>query len=94
MSISKIFDIPKYYYFEAGNDYIGSLNGFNFKIQTGEDLTVYAYHGAKCFDLSEPYLKETFQKSESEYNNLVKWLENAYSQHKQTEYYTKRISLK
>lgn len=94
MSISKIFDIPKYYYFEAGNQYIGSLNGFNFKIETGTDLNVYVYHGVKCFTLSEPYLKETFQNSESGYNNLIHWLEDAYLQHQQTEYYTKRISLR
>jgi hypothetical protein len=94
MSTSSVFDIPKYYYFEAGNGYVGSLNGMNFKIDNGSELTVYVYRGTKCFNLSEPYLKETFQKSEPEYARMLKWLEDTYSEHTQTEYFTRRISLK
>ena len=41
--VSKIFDIPPYYYFESGNDYSGSknLNQFNYKVEYGkENLTL------------------------------------------------------
>ena len=37
--VSKIFDIPPYYYFESGNDYSGSknLNQFNYKVEYGKE---------------------------------------------------------
>lgn len=93
MSTSKIFDIPQYYYFEAGNDYIGSLNGMNFKIDNGDNLTVSLYHGVKCFELSEVYQQETFDKNDKGYSNLITWLENEYLKHKQSKFYTTRINL-
>ena len=37
-SVSRIFEIPKLYYFEAGNDYSGSRDDFSFKIVNGEKL--------------------------------------------------------
>lgn len=94
MSVSKIFDIPQYYYFEAGNDYVGSLNGLNFKIKYGENLTICLYHGVKCYELSKPYLQETFSKDAQGYSKLVEWLECKYIEHQQTEFYSQRMSLK
>jgi len=93
MSVSNIFDMPQYYYFEAGNNYVGSLNGMNFKIDNGEDLKVYLYHYVKCFELCEPYLQKTFVKNEQGYTQLIKWLEEAYLEHQKTEFYNNRISL-
>ncbi|MCC8070096.1 MAG: hypothetical protein LIO71_10165 [Ruminococcus sp.] len=94
MSISNIFDIPQYYYFEAGNDYVGSLNGLNFKIKHSDVLTIYLYHGAKSYELSEPYAKETFSNDVQGYSELVQWLESEYLTHKQTEFYGNRIKLR
>ena len=93
MSVSKIFDMPKFYYFEAGNNYVGSLNGMSFKIENTESLKVYTYHGTKCFELSEPFQEETFPKSENGYTELINWLENTYLEHTKTEFFNKRIKL-
>jgi hypothetical protein len=94
MSASKVFDIPKYYYFEAGNSYLGSLNGMNFKIDnTEEELVVYLYYGVKSFELSTPYTQKSFPKSEEGYAELIPWLENEYQTHTQTEHFTTRIRL-
>ena len=40
--VSKIFDIPPYYYFESGNDYSGSknLNQFNYKVEYGKENSI------------------------------------------------------
>ena len=32
MSVSEIFEIPKFFYFESGNDFSGSLKDFSYKI--------------------------------------------------------------
>lgn len=93
MSASKVFDIPKYYYFEAGNNYIGSLNGMNFKIDNTEELVVYLYYGVKCFELSTPYIQKSFLKSEEGYAELVSWLECEYQKHTETEQFSERVSL-
>ena len=38
-SVSKIFEVPKFYYFESKNDYSGSVGDFAYKIKYGENLT-------------------------------------------------------
>ena len=38
MSVSEIFEIPKYYYFESGNDFSGSKDDFSYKIHNGDTL--------------------------------------------------------
>jgi hypothetical protein len=86
--------MPEYYYFEAGNGYIGSLNGMNFKIANGEKLDVYLYHGSKSFDKSEPYLQKDFEKTADGYANLISWLEDEYLKHKESEFYSNRLTLK
>jgi hypothetical protein len=93
MSASKVFDIPRYYYFEAGNNYLGSLNGMNFKIDNTDELVVYLYYGIKAFELSTPYMQKSFPKSEDGYAELISWLESEYQKHSQTEHFTKRIKL-
>lgn len=94
MSASKIFDIPEYYYFKAGNDYIGSLNGLNFKITSGENLVVYVYYGVKCFELSEISQQQSFSQTKDGYKDLISWLEDVYLKHKETPLFKTRISLK
>lgn len=94
MSVSKIFDLPQYYYFEAGNNYLGSLNGLNFKIDSNENLEIYLYYGIKCFELSETFKHKTFPNDKDGYADLISWLENEYLQHKNTSHYKTRFSLR
>ena len=88
------FDIPQYYYFQAVNDYLGSRNGLNFKITCSDSLNIELYHGTKCYELSKPYLQETFEKSSKGYSSLLEWLESKYLEHQNTEFYSTRISLR
>ena len=37
-SVSTVFEIPKFYYFDSGNNYSGSKGDFAYKIITGEKL--------------------------------------------------------
>ncbi|MGN1411917.1 MAG: hypothetical protein ACI4WH_05330 [Oscillospiraceae bacterium] len=94
MSASEIFDIPEYYYFKAGNDYLGSLHGLNFKITSGENLVVYIYYGVKSFELSEISQEKTFSQTENGYKDLISWLEGVYLEHKKTPLFKTRMSLK
>lgn len=98
MAVSELLDIPEYYYFESLNDYIGSLNGFNFKITTQIEtinevdsklLRVYLYHGNQCFELSTPYVRKDFEHSSEGLSALAEWIEAEYQKHTQTEYYKK-----
>ncbi len=98
MAVSTLLDIPEYYYFESLNDYIGSLNGFNFKIATQTEtinevdsklLRVYLYHGNRCFELSTPYVQKDFEHSSKGLSALAEWIETEYQKHTQTEYYKK-----
>jgi hypothetical protein len=93
MSEQKNFDVPKYYYFQAGNDYLGSLNGLNFKIVLHDEFTVYTYHGSKCFELSEVFQQENFPNSEEGYTSMMSWLENTYLEHRNSQYYTEKLSI-
>ena len=45
MSVSEILEIPKFYYFDSGNDYSGSKGDFAYKIITAEKLTAKTWHG-------------------------------------------------
>ena len=42
MSVSEIFEIPKYYYFESGNDFSGSKDDFSYKIHNGDTDPAYS----------------------------------------------------
>ena len=44
-SVSTIFDIPKFFYFDSGNDYSGSHGDFAYKIKTGDVLNCKTWHG-------------------------------------------------
>jgi hypothetical protein len=93
VSASKVFDIPPYYYFKSRNDYIGSLHGMNFRIASGDRLTVYLYYGTKSFELSEPYSQNDFDNTSEGYSKLITWLEDEYARHKLSPHYVDRIRL-
>lgn len=80
MSVSEIFEIPKYYYFQSGNNYSGSKGDFSYKIANGEKLELLAWHGKKCSMLAEIENREEFEHTEEGFMALVKRLEEIYKQ--------------
>ncbi len=78
-SVSKIFQIPKFYYFESGNDYSGSKNEFAYKIINGEVLKCITWHGKLCSMKAEIEKEKEFEKTQQGFEELVSWLEEVYS---------------
>ncbi len=78
MSVSKIFDIPKYYYFQSGNDYSGSKGDFSYKIITSDTIKCLTWHGRLCSMKAEIENQKNFEKSEEGFSELIKWLEEMY----------------
>lgn len=74
-SASKVLDIPRYYYFSSGNDYSGSLGDFTYKIKNGENLKVMTWHGRLCSEKAEIENEMEFERSESGFEAMIKWLE-------------------
>lgn len=79
-SVSDIFEIPKFYYFESGNDYSGSKGDFAYKILNGEKLKALAWHGRLCSMKATIEHEQEFDRSEEGFTELVKWLEQVYSE--------------
>ncbi len=80
MSVSEIFEIPKYYYFQSGNNYSGSKGNFSYKIINGEKLELLAWHGKKCSMSAEIENREEFERTEEGFTALIKRLEEIYKQ--------------
>ncbi len=78
MSVSQIFDIPKFYYFDSGNDYSGSKGDFAYKIVTGEKLTCRTWHGRLCSMKAQIENEAEFERSEEGFSEMIKWLEDKY----------------
>lgn len=74
-SASKVLDIPRYYYFSSGNDYSGSLGDFTYKIKNGENLKAMTWHGRLCSDKAEIENEMEFERNESGFEAMIKWLE-------------------
>lgn len=79
MSVSEIFDIPKYYYFESGNDYSGSKGDFSYKIiTTDENIKCLTWHGKLCSMKAVIENEKDFENSEKGFMELISWLEEKY----------------
>jgi len=79
MSVSEIFDIPKYYYFQSGNDYSGSKGDFSYKIiMSPENLKCLTWHGKLCSMKAEIENEKEFENSETGFSELISWLEEKY----------------
>ncbi len=78
-SVSEIFEIPKFYYFESGNDYSGSKGEFAYKITNGEKLCAMTWHGRLCSAKAQIEQQAEFERSEQGFTDLIKWLEDVYS---------------
>lgn len=78
MSASEIFDIPKFYYFESGNEYSGSKGDFSYKIKNSDNLICLTWHGKLCSMKAQIENEAEFEKSEDGFQSLIKWLEEQY----------------
>jgi hypothetical protein len=79
MSVSEIFEIPKFYYFESGNDFSGSRDDFSYKIVNGEKLKCMTWHGKLCSMKAEIESEAEFDRTEEGFRALIQWLESQYN---------------
>lgn len=79
MSVSEIFEIPKFYYFNCGNDYSGSKEDFSYKIITGEKLKCITWHGRLCSMKAQIENEAEFERTQEGFDAMIKWLEERYA---------------
>ena len=79
MSVSEIFEIPKFYYFESGNDFSGSRDDCSYKIVNGEKLKCMTWHGKLCSMKAEIESEAEFDRTEDGFRALIQWLESQYN---------------
>ena len=80
MSVSEIFEIPKFFYFESGNDYSGSKGDFSYKIINGEKLKALTWHGRLCSMKAEIEHEAEFERSEEGFKEMIRWMEDMYNE--------------
>lgn len=79
MSVSEIFEIPKFYYFDCVNDFSGSKADFAYKIITGERLKCMTWHGRLCSMKAEIENEAEFDRTQEGFDAMIKWLEERYN---------------
>lgn len=80
MSVSDIFEIPKFYYFESGNDYSGSKGDFSYKIINSDNLKCLTWHGRLCSMKAKIENEAEFEKNQDGFDSMIKWLEERYKE--------------
>lgn len=80
MSVSEIFEIPKFYYFESGNDYSGSKGDFSYKIINSDSLKCLTWHGKLCSMKAEIENEAEFEKNQDGFDAMINWLEERYKE--------------
>ena len=80
MSVSEIFEIPKFYYFESGNDFSGSKGGFAYKICNGDVLKCMTWHGRLCSMKAKIEHEAEFERTQEGFDAMIKWLEEQYKE--------------
>lgn len=80
MSVSEIFEIPKFYYFESGNDFSGSKGDFSYKICNGDVLKCMTWHGRLCSMKAEIEHEAEFERTQEGFEAMIKWLEEQYKE--------------
>ena len=79
-SVSTIFDIPKFYYFQSGNSYSGSHGNFTYKIENnGDNLKCLTWHGRLCSMKAEIENEKEFEFTQEGFDSMIKWLEEMYN---------------
>ncbi|MCM1314234.1 MAG: hypothetical protein NC205_06860 [Prevotella sp.] len=81
-SVSAIFEIPKFYYFESGNDYSGSKRDFSYKIQNGKSMKCMTWHGKLCSMKATIENEKEFDRTPEGFAEMIKWLESKYNENK------------
>lgn len=80
-SASEIFDLRNLYYYQSGNIFTGSLNGFNYKIiPDKENITALIWHGNLCSELAEIEQQKEFRLDENGFKDMINWLEEEYKE--------------
>lgn len=79
-SVSEIFEIPKFYYFDSGNNFSGSKDDFAYKIITGDTLKCMTWHGRLCSMKAKIEHEQEFERSQEGFDSMIKWLEERYSE--------------
>lgn len=77
-SASEIFDIPKFYYFQSGNDYSGSKGEFSYKIINGEKMECLTWHGRLCSMKAVIENRKEFERTAEGFHEMTEWLEKQY----------------
>ena len=72
MSVSEIFEIPKFYYFESGD--------FAYKICNGDVLKCMTWHGRLCSMKAEIEHEAEFERTQEGFEAMIKWLEEQYKE--------------
>lgn len=77
-SVSSVFEIPKFYYFESGNDYSGSKGDFSYKIINGKCMKCLTWHGKLCSMKATIENEKEFERTPEGFSEMIKWLESMY----------------
>lgn len=77
-SVSAVFDIPKFYYFDSGNDYSGSKGDFAYKIITGDAFKAMVWHGRLCSMKAKIENEAEFERDKNGFDEMIRWLEAEY----------------
>lgn len=78
MSVSEIFEIPKFYYFKSDNGFSGSKGSFSYKIVNEEKMKCLVWHGKMCSMKAEIEEEAEFEKTQEGFESMIKWLEETY----------------
>lgn len=78
-SVSTIFEIPEFYYFQSGNEYSGSKGDFSYKIQNKDSLKCLTWHGRLCSMKAVIENEREFDKTPEGFLEMIKWLESMYN---------------
>lgn len=79
---SRYFEMPKYFYFEAGNATVGSRNSFNYRIEpAGEEIKVEYWYGLICYAKAEILETVTFPFTKDGYLDIIYWLDERFDEY-------------
>lgn len=79
---SRHFEMPKFFYFEAGNSTVGGNNTFNYRIDPKEGrFVVKIWYGENCSELSESVADMDFELSFEGYKEMIYHIDEKYDEY-------------
>lgn len=79
---SRYFEMPKFFYFEAGNSTVGSLNTFNYRIDPKDGrFFVKIWYGLDCSELSESLADMDFELTFEGYKAMIYHIDEKYDEY-------------